>query len=284
MILTTTFTFFRNFANNMNEEIINPEIIESMGISIPAWEEVQCIIGRMPTIEELSTLLAMWESNGKQQSFYGWLKGQPHATNKNEYIYEEKDEIHKQVKEPKVKECIQIAKELFKNKKSFLNATEKTSFKDHGNLIYMVGKVASEFLDSQYAKEHLHIATNHIVLTDETEDESYLNMILEVLFENKITKSICTIEEGGLFGALLAASKTPKSIGFDILTCKEVRLDAFLFGEKKGRQIVSVSETEDDMFLAKLDEAGIDCCFLGRTTKGRIVIDGMDFGDRREYL
>ncbi len=74
-----------------------------------------------------------------------------------------------------------------------------------------------------------------------------------------------------------------KKIGFDILTCREVRLDAFLFGEKKGRHIVSLEESNDDTFLEKLDKAGIDCCFLGRTTKGRVVVDGMDFGDRNEF-
>ena len=35
-----------------NEELLTPEIVEAMGISQPAFEEVQCIIGRMPTVEE----------------------------------------------------------------------------------------------------------------------------------------------------------------------------------------------------------------------------------------
>ena len=147
----------------------------------------------------------------------------------------------------------------------------------------MVGKVASDFLESKYAQKHLHISTNHLVFDSEDEDWEYSQMILQALLENQIIKNICDIRNGGLFEALLTATRSRKSIGFDILTCREVRLDAFLFGEKKGRNIVSLEESNDDTFLEKLDEAGIDCCFLGRTTKGRIVVDGMDFGDRKEF-
>lgn len=267
----------------MNEEIINPEIIESMGISIPAWEEVQCIIGRIPTIEELSTLLAMWESNGKQQSFYGWLKGQKHVASKNEYLYDQTDEIHQTIKEPRVKDCLDIAHELYGKDNNTLHSEESIQFKNNGDLIYMVGKVASDFLESKYAQKHLHISTNHLVFESEDEDWEYSQMILQALLENQIIRNICDIRNGGLFEALLTATRSRKSIGFDILTCREVRLDAFLFGEKKGRNIVSLEESNDDTFLEKLDESGIDCCFLGRTTKGRIVVDGMDFGDRKEF-
>ena len=69
------------------EELVSPEIMEAMGISRPAFKEVMGIVGRMPTVQELSTLLAMWDANGRQQSLYGWLKGQHHVVEKNEYRY-----------------------------------------------------------------------------------------------------------------------------------------------------------------------------------------------------
>ena len=50
------------------EDFLSPDIVEAMGISQPAFEEIQAIVGRMPTVQELSTLMAMWEANGKQQS------------------------------------------------------------------------------------------------------------------------------------------------------------------------------------------------------------------------
>ena len=60
----------------MSEPVIDFEQVEAMGISRQAYDEVLDILGHQPSIDELSTLLAMWESNGKQQSLYGWLRGQ----------------------------------------------------------------------------------------------------------------------------------------------------------------------------------------------------------------
>lgn len=270
----------------MQEEILNHDIIASLGISDAAIEEVQCIIGRMPTVDEVSTLLAMWESNGKQQSFYGWLKGQHHTISKNEYLYSGDDETHKSIKEPKVKECLEIAKQLFHNEP---NATqqehsEANKFLETGNLIYMAGKVASDFLGSTYATTHLHLSSAPATFLSDDESISYTEMILNALLCNNIINSLRTIELGGLFGALLRCTPTAtKTLGFDILTCREVRLDSFLFGETAGRYILSLKEESDDEFLQKMDDAGVDCCFLGRVTKGRIVVDGMDWGERTQF-
>ena len=87
-----------------------------MGISRQAFDEVLDIIGRQPTIDELSTLLAMWESNGKQQSLYGWLRGQHHVVERNDYLYEGQAD-HKAIREPKVRECVQLASELMQGER-----------------------------------------------------------------------------------------------------------------------------------------------------------------------
>ena len=50
----------------MSEQTIDFEQVEAMGISRQAFDEVLDIIGRQPTIDELSTLLAMWEANGEK--------------------------------------------------------------------------------------------------------------------------------------------------------------------------------------------------------------------------
>ena len=89
------------------------------------------------------------------------------------------------------------------------------------------------------------------------------------------------IGQGGLFCSLMHYTMP---LGYDILSPREVRLDAFLFGEECGRYIVSLSEEEEDQFLLKLDEARLNCCFLGRTTKNRVVVDGFDFGPVGSYM
>ena len=125
----------------MSETLVTAEIVEAMGISQPAFEEVQSIIGRMPTIDELSTLLAMWRSNGQQESLYGWLRGQQHSTQKNDYLYENNDEQHRTIREPKIKDCVTIAQQLY----PLPEPMEALPSFEQSMQIYMVGNVNTEF-------------------------------------------------------------------------------------------------------------------------------------------
>ena len=266
----------------MEEELLTPEIVEAMGISQPAFEEVQCIVGRMPTVQELSTLLAMWEANGKQQSLYGWLKGQHHLVEKHEYLYSGDDDRHKDIREPRVKDCIALAHEVVAGVPSVPTPMNGKGSIARGENLYMVGNVSTEFLDSEYARRCLHIVSEPMKMTTVEEDVEYLELILESLLEGGVIKSARAVGTGGLFASLVACCNEG-SVGFDILTCREIRLDAFLFGEERGRYVVSLSESEDDLFLLKMEEARVNCCFLGHATKGRVLVDDMDYGDVKGY-
>lgn len=260
---------------NPPEELLTPEVVEAMGISQPAFEEVQCIIGRMPTVQELSTLLAMWEANGRQQSLYGWLKGQHHLAERNEYLYTAGDDQHKAIREPRVKDCIAIAHEIMRGGEE--GGTRGWEVPGCTTLLYMVGDVSTQFLDSEYARRCLHVVAEPMRMTTVEEDIEYLQLILGSLRDGGVIHRMRQVGQGGLFAALAAGSS--QRHGFDILACREIRLDAFLFGEEPGRFVVSLPETQDDLFLLKLDEARINCCFLGHVTKGRVLVDDMDFGD-----
>ena len=271
--------------NIQDEELVSPEIMEAMGISQPAYEEVMGIIGRMPTVQELSTLLAMWDANGRQQSLYGWLKGQHHVVEKHEYLYTGTDTTHKDIREPRVKDCIALAHELMQNIDPTADAktgdNPATAFFSRSELLYMVGNVSTQFLDSEYARQCLHIVADPVKMTTVEEDIEYLQLILGSLLDAEIITSLRPVGQGGLFATLVAGSNG--HVGFDILTCREIRLDAFLFGEESGRFIVSLPERHDDFFLLKMDEARINCCFLGHVTKGRVLVDDMDYGDIRSW-
>ena len=276
-----------------DEELVSPEIMEAMGISQPAYEEVMGIIGRMPTVQELSTLLAMWEANGRQQSLYGWLKGQHHVVEKHEYLYTGTDTTHKDIREPRVKDCIALAHEVLQNlgpaqlaQSTQLAQSEDQSsapaFFSRSELLYMVGNVSTQFLDSEYARRCLHIVADPVKMTTVEEDIEYLQLILGSLLDAEVITSLRPVGQGGLFATLVAGSGG--RVGFDILTCREIRLDAFLFGEEDGRFIVSLPERNDDFFLLKMDEARINCCFLGHVTKGRVLVDDMDYGDIKSWV
>ena len=276
-----------------DEELVSPEIMEAMGISQPAYEEVMGIIGRMPTVQELSTLLAMWEANGRQQSLYGWLKGQHHVVEKHEYLYTGTDTTHKDIREPRVKDCIALAHEVLQNLDSTQLAQSTQSaqsadqapapaFFSRSELLYMVGNVSTQFLDSEYARRCLHIVADPVKMTTVEEDIEYLQLILGSLLDAEVITSLRPVGQGGLLATLVAGSGG--RVGFDILTCREIRLDAFLFGEEDGRFIVSLPERNDDFFLLKMDAARINCCFLGHVTKGRVLVDDMDYGDIKSWV
>ena len=263
----------------MSEQTIDFEQVEAMGISRQAYEEVLDIIGRQPTIDELSTLLAMWESNGRQQSLYGWLRGQHHVVERNDYLYSG-DAGHRAIREPRVKECLQSAKEICRsisrNQRSQNNLSGQT-----GLLLYMVGNVSSEFADSEYARRCLHLVEQPMAAEGHEEDCQYIEMILSALMANGMVLEQLPVGQGGLFCSLLHFTSP---MGYDILVPREVRLDAFLFGEEHGRYLIALSEAKDDEFLLKMDDARLNCCFLGRTTKNRVVVDGFDFGPVSQYI
>ncbi len=279
--------------NIQDEELVSPEIMEAMGISQPAYEEVMGIIGRMPTVQELSTLLAMWEANGRQQSLYGWLKGQHHVVEKHEYLYTGTDTTHKDIREPRVKDCIALAHEVLQNlgPAQLAQSTQSAqsadqapapAFFSRSELLYMVGNVSTQFLDSEYARRCLLIVADPVKMTTVEEDIEYLQLILGSLLDAEVITSLRPVGQGGLFATLVAGSGG--RVGFDILTCREIRLDAFLFSEEDGRFIVSLPERNDDFFLLKMDEARINCCFLGHVTKGRVLVDDMDYGDIKSWV
>lgn len=260
----------------MSEEPIDYEQVEAMGISRQAYDEVLDIVGRQPTIDELSTLLAMWESNGKQQSLYGWLRGQHHVVERNDYLYSGSAD-HRAIREPRVKECLEIAHALCKD---FQFSIFNTQFST-GLLLYMVGNVSSEFADSEYARRCLHLVDAPMAAEGHDEDCQYIEMILAALVANGMVEARAAVGQGGLFCSLL---RLLAPLGYDILVPREVRLDAFLFGEEAGRYLAVLPESQDDAFLLKMDEARLNCCFLGRTTKNRVVVDGFDFGAVREWV
>lgn len=267
---------------NINGDILSPEIVEAMGISQPAFEEVQSIVGRMPTVQELSTLLAMWEANGKQQSLYGWLKGQHHLVERHEYVYAGEDETHKGVREPRVKDCLVLAKEVLNGvrEKGGSNAVEAPFAK--GEILYMVGNVSTQFLNSEYARKCLHLVAEPMKMTTVDEDVEYLELILGSMKDAGVISTMRMVGDGGIFVSMV--SGCAEKIGFDMLTCREIRLDSFLFGEEPGRFVVSLPEQQDDYFLLKMDEARVNCCFLGHVTKGRILVDDMDYGDVKSWI
>lgn len=282
--------------NNSNvldrSDIVDESLLEAMGISRPVYEEVMGIVGHLPTIDELGTLLAMWKAQDSRQSLLSWLKGQFHAVEQHDYLENELEPESREYREPEVRECIAIARSLYETDKVSRNASTFPSPQflifnsqlsiNNGDAIYMIGDVSAFFTNSEYGRRYLHLVDNPMIMDGDEETASYLELILESLMSNDAIIGYRRIARGGLFRAILSMTATERK-GFDILTCREVRLDAFLFGEQGVRFVALLDEPREDFFLQKLVEARVNCCFLGRVTKDRILIDGVDFGRSAAY-
>ena len=211
-----------------------------------------------------------------------WVGFADNATERHDYLYAGVDALHKEIREPRVRECVDLAHRLMKT----ISLPAGDSYRvQQGSLLYMVGDVSSVFLGSDYAVSCLHLSDTPMDFVDDSERREYTDMILSALRDNSIVTDWRAIGVGGLFAALTAfcGGADNHHCGFDVLTCREVRLDAFLFGEEPGRYVLALAEENDNTFVEKFNEAGLNCCFLGRATKGRVLIDGMDFGDISEF-
>lgn len=266
-----------------SSEIVDESLLEEMGISRQVYEEVMSIVGHLPTVDELGTLVEMWKSQRTRQGLLEWLKGQFHAVECHDYLENELEPESRQYQEPEVRECIEIARKLFEGDKVSRNEEGEKSVVGRGDALYMVGDVSAFFTNSEYGRRYLHLVDNPMVMDGDEETANYIELILESLRANDALFGYRRIGRGGLFRTLMGVV-APQRFGFDILTCREVRLDAFLFGEQGVRFLTMMDEQREDFFLQKLVEARVNCCFLGRVTKDRIVVDGVDFGRSAAYI
>lgn len=154
------------------------------------------------------------------------------------------------------------------------------SFKQKGDLIYLIGENKNDISSSQYVICEYGIQNSPAPAFDALTEASLYESIIE-LNRKKILSSAHSISKGGLFTALAESSFSNK-LGFDITTDCEIRTDAFLFGETQGRALVSVSPENETAFIDYLVNAGISFTLLGHVTKGSFRVNDEGFGNVKE--
>lgn len=272
-----------NGNKHMADEPLSQEMMQDLGVSQGESQEICAMLGRNPTADELSTLLAMWDASGRMQSLLAWLRGQPRSEDSHDYLVGEEEKSLYDIREPRVAECMEIARDLLGGTPLPRQETHTPASAEHGDAIYMAGRVSASLAHSAYARQYLHLTANPISMDSEQEAISYIKMILQALQHNEAIRSYREIGRGGIFGTLLE-TLAPLRLGFDIMSYREVRLDAFLFGEERGRCIALLPTEQEELFLHKMDDARLNCCYLGRATKGRVLVDGMDYGPLQAFF
>ena len=152
-------------------------------------------------------------------------------------------------------------------------------FRNEGDVIYLLGKNKEDFNCSEYlhkiCKEEFSPAPYF-----DLDEEFRLHETVHSLIRNKMVLSAHDISEGGLF-ITLSESAFFNDFGFKVEQQKrEIRKDAYWFGEAQGRAVVTVSAEKTFEF-----EAGLKIPFekLGTVTSGQIAVDGEDWGKIGEW-
>ncbi len=149
------------------------------------------------------------------------------------------------------------------------------SFKDDGDIIYLVGDVTNDIASSEYLHKIHGIEFSPAPYFD-LEKEYDLQQTISELIQNEEIASAHDVSEGGLFVTLAECGFENKK-GFKIKSLEKIRKDAFLFGEGQSRVVVSVKNDKEAAFKARL--GGISFLKLGNVSGKDVNIDEENWGN-----
>jgi phosphoribosylformylglycinamidine synthase len=155
-------------------------------------------------------------------------------------------------------------------------------FKEAGNTIYVIGHIKNDIGSSEYL---------HKIVGEEFSMAPYFNLDEEFdmqqlvlkLIQEKAIVSAHDISEGGLIVTLLESSFN-KNLGFSVTQeNKEIRQDAFWFGEAQGRVVVSVNEKMKDDFEKLVSQSTVPVTKIGHVSEDRVEANGQSWGNITEW-
>ncbi|MFO7843654.1 MAG: phosphoribosylformylglycinamidine synthase subunit PurL [Bacteroidales bacterium] len=150
------------------------------------------------------------------------------------------------------------------------------SFKNKGDMIYLIGKSKDDINSSEYLYSYHGIEKSPAPYFD-LEEEHQVQETIQKLINKNLVLSAHDVSDGGLFTTLVECAMI-KGFGFDVTADAEVRKDAFLFGESQSRVVVSVSPTNEDHFIDFMIEQKVPFSALGHVTKSEFRIDDNSYG------
>ncbi len=150
-------------------------------------------------------------------------------------------------------------------------------YKEEGQLIYLAGQSREDISSSEYLHK-LHGIEFSPAPHFSLEEEVRLQKAVSELISSSLISSAHDTSEGGLF-VTLCESGFNRSLGFDVQSKKDIRKDAWLFGEAQSRVVVSVAPGNEPAMMEILSTHGVPFEKLGTVTSGAVKIDGEHWGD-----
>lgn len=164
------------------------------------------------------------------------------------------------------------------------NADDKMTmdFKQEDDEIYLVGTQRNDINSSEYLHK-IHGVEFSPVPYFNLAEEFEVQHEIKKMIHKKLVNSAHDVSEGGLFVTLIESCFN-RNLGFDVSTDnKEIRADAFWFGESQSRVVVSVSKENRNDFNMLLEKMEMTVTYLGTVTAGKIKLNGEDWGNITEW-
>lgn len=148
-------------------------------------------------------------------------------------------------------------------------------FRSQGDIILQIGASGNDINSSQYLAKIAGV--HHSPAPHFDIDEEYaLQQAVAALISSGLVESAHDVSDGGLFICLLEAGFT-NGLGFDVVANDAgIRKDAYWFGEKQSRVVVTVKKENLEQVKKALGKHPFE--ELGSVTDGSVEVDGMEWG------
>ena len=154
-------------------------------------------------------------------------------------------------------------------------------FVTEGDYIYLIGESREDISSSEYLYSYHKIKSSPAPYFD-LESEYQVQQAVQKMIRKGLAESVNDCSDGGLFICLMESS-FPSGLGFDIATEKQIRKDAFLFGESQSRVILTVKKDNEITLVDELKNAGVKFSKLGFVKGKTFNIDGEALGSVEEF-
>jgi phosphoribosylformylglycinamidine synthase subunit PurL len=154
-------------------------------------------------------------------------------------------------------------------------------FKKEGDCIYLIGECKNDISSSEYVYSY-HKVSNTPSPHFDLNEEFLVQESVKKLISEKILESAHDCSDGGLFVAL-TESGFKNNLGYDISTDRNIRKDAYLFGENQSRVVVSVKKENEVSLVRILKDMNVKFSKLGFVKGKEIKVDGEIYGSVSEY-
>lgn len=145
-------------------------------------------------------------------------------------------------------------------------------FKTDGDIIYLIGECRNDISSSEYLFSFQKVKNSPAPYFD-LEEEFNVQEAVKAVIKNKIVQSAHDVSDGGLFVTLVESS-LPNGLGFEITSDKNIRKDAFLFGESQSRVVVSIKKEDEIKLVDELKKHNVKFSKLGSVNGKELRVDG----------